>query len=31
LPKAALQDLIGQVKALDMDEIRAEVAKEQAA
>jgi len=31
LPKAALQDLITQVKALDMDEIRAEVAKEQAA
>lgn len=30
LPAAALEDLIGQVRALDMDEIRAEVASQQA-
>ena len=30
LPKAALDDLIGQVKALDMDKVRAELAAEQA-
>lgn len=29
LPAPALEDLIGQVKALDMDEVRAEVAKQQ--
>jgi thioredoxin 1 len=28
LPAAALEDLIGQVRALDMDEIRAEIAAE---
>ena len=28
LPAAALEDLIGQVRALDMDEIRTEVAKQ---
>ncbi len=28
LPKAALDDLIGQVKALDMDKVRAELAAE---
>jgi thioredoxin 1 len=27
LPRPALDDLIGQVRALDMDEVRAEVAK----
>jgi len=31
LPAAALDDLVSQVQALDMDEIRAEVAKQQAA
>lgn len=31
LPKEALQDVIRQVKALDMDEVRAAVAREQAA
>lgn len=30
LPKPALQDLVTQVKALDMDEVRASIAKEQA-
>lgn len=30
LPGPALEDLIGQVRALDMDEVRAEVAKQQA-
>ena len=30
LPGHALDDLIGQVKALDMDEVRAEIAKEAA-
>jgi thioredoxin 1 len=30
LPGAALDDLISQVRALDMDEVRAQVAKEQA-
>jgi thioredoxin 1 len=30
LPEAALTDLIGQVKALDMEQVRAEVAKQQA-
>jgi thioredoxin 1 len=30
LPGHALEDLIGQVKALDMDEVRAEIAKQQA-
>jgi len=29
LPKAGLEDLLSQVKALDMDEVRAAVAKEQ--
>ncbi len=29
LPEAALTDLIGQVKALDMEQVRAEVAKQQ--
>jgi thioredoxin 1 len=28
LPAAALEDLIGQVRAVDMDEVRAEVAKQ---
>ncbi len=31
LPAHALEDIIEQVKALDMDEVRAEIAKEQAA
>ena len=31
LPGHALEDLIGQVKALDMDEVRAEVEQQQAA
>ena len=31
LPAHALEDLIGQVKALDMDEVHAEIAKEKAA
>jgi thioredoxin 1 len=31
LPKAALDDLITQVRALDMDEVRAEIAKAEAA
>lgn len=31
LPGHALEDLITQVKAIDMDEVRAEIAKEQAA
>jgi thioredoxin 1 len=31
LPARALEDIIEQVKALDMDEVRAELAKEQAA
>jgi thioredoxin 1 len=26
LPEAALEDLIGQVRALDMDEVRAQIA-----
>ncbi len=30
LPAEVLEDLIGQVKALDMDQVRAEVAKQQA-
>jgi thioredoxin 1 len=30
LPKAALDDLISQVRALDMDEVRAEIAKAEA-
>ena len=30
LPRAALDDLIGQVKALDMETVRAEIAAEQA-
>jgi thioredoxin 1 len=30
LPGAALEDLISQVRALDMDEVRAQIAKEQA-
>ena len=30
LPPAALEDLIGQVKALDMDEVRAQVESQQA-
>ena len=30
LPKEALEDIINQVKALDMDEVRAQIAKEQA-
>jgi len=30
LPAPALEDLIGQVRALDMDEVRAEVASQQA-
>ncbi len=30
LPKAALEDLLGQVKALDMDKVRAEIAAESA-
>ena len=30
LPGHALDDLIGQVKALDMDEVRADIAKEAA-
>ncbi len=30
LPGHALEDLIGQVKALDMDQVRAEIAAEQA-
>lgn len=29
LPKAALDDLLGQVRALDMDEVRAEIAERQ--
>ena len=29
LPKEALEDIINQVKALDMDEVRAQIAKEQ--
>ncbi len=31
LPAHALEDIVEQVKALDMDEVRAEIAKEQAA
>jgi len=31
LPRPALDDLLGQVRALDMDVVRAEVAKQQAA
>ena len=31
LPEAALTDLLGQVKALDMDEVRKQIAQEQAA
>ena len=31
LPAEALDDLIGQIKALDMDEVHAEIAKEEAA
>ncbi len=31
LPEKSLEDLIGQVRALDMDKVRAEVAKQQAA
>ena len=31
LPPAALEDLIGQVKAIDMEEVHAEIAKQQAA
>jgi thioredoxin 1 len=31
LPGHALEDLIGQVKALDMDQVRAEIAEQQAA
>jgi thioredoxin 1 len=31
LPKAALDDLIGQVEALDMDEVRKELGVDQAA
>ena len=31
LPAAALEDLIGQVRAVDMDEVRREVAQQQAA
>jgi thioredoxin 1 len=31
LPAHALEDLIGQVKALDMDEVRAEIAEQQTA
>jgi len=31
LPRPALDDLLGQVRALDMDAVRAEVAKQQAA
>ena len=31
LPKAALEDLIGKVEALDMDAVRAQIAEEQAA
>jgi thioredoxin 1 len=30
LPRPALDDLLGQVRALDMDDVRAEVAKQQA-
>ncbi len=30
LPGAALEDIIGKVRALDMDEIRAEIARQQA-
>ncbi len=30
LPKEALEDIINQVKALDMDEVRAQIEKEQA-
>ena len=30
LPPAALEDLIGQVKALDMDEVRAQVESQKA-
>jgi len=30
LPKAALEDLIGKVEALDMDAVRAQIAEEQA-
>lgn len=31
LPQAALEDLVGQVKALDMDEVRASIAEKAAA
>ena len=31
LPKSALEELLAKVRALDMDQIRAEIAKEQAA
>ncbi|MCP4835456.1 MAG: thiol reductase thioredoxin, partial [Phycisphaera sp.] len=31
LPAHALEDIVERVKALDMDEVRAEIAKEQAA
>ncbi|MEX1279539.1 MAG: thioredoxin [Acidimicrobiia bacterium] len=30
LPDSALEDLIGQIRALDMDEVRAEIAKHEA-
>lgn len=30
LPKAALEDVVGQAKALNMDEVRADIAKQQA-
>ena len=30
LPAAALDDILGQIKALDMDEIRTKIAEEQA-
>jgi thioredoxin 1 len=30
LPRPALDDLLGQVRALDMDDVRAQVAKQQA-
>ncbi len=30
LPESALEDLIGQIRALDMDEVRAEIAKHEA-
>ncbi|AMY19269.1 thioredoxin [Rhodococcus kroppenstedtii] len=31
LPQSALEDLVGQVKALDMDEVRKQIAEQQAA